>query len=137
METDLESPEDMAVSLNLILKHALLKFKSNKQNGEKILFVSRLIRKRVKPQKESAGVNNESRLTRNTCKTLFRSTEVILPDFDVKQCYEYFRAVLSKVGKSKLFKIPSWIPLLAPPKIEFNLEPPTSTSGQGCAPRQS
>jgi len=110
------------------LKHALAKLKSQKCDGEEIMFVSRLIRYKLKPQREEKDINIESRLSENfwgTCKTLFNAAENVLPTFSSSRCYDYFKGVQSQVGKLNMFKLLSWIPTLAKLTIPFNESPPT------------
>ena len=49
----------------------------------------------------------------------------MLPSFNLKQCVEYFTKTLAAVQPNKLFHIPSWIPKLSDPTIQFDLKPPT------------
>ena len=61
----------------------------------------------------------------------------------MSECLSYFTKVLSKVNPNKIFRIPSWIPMLPEPTVQFNLDPPTyqlvtnvirkmKTSGSSC-----
>ena len=49
----------------------------------------------------------------------------MLPSFNLNQCLEYFTKTLTAIYPNKLFHIPSWIPKLADPVIQFDLQPPT------------
>ena len=49
----------------------------------------------------------------------------MLPTFSMSGCLSYFTNILAKINPNKVFNIPSWIPLLPDPTIEFNLDPPT------------
>ncbi|CAB4016886.1 Hypothetical predicted protein, partial [Paramuricea clavata] len=40
-------------------------------------------------------------------------------------CLSYFSKSLAKINPNKLFVIPSWIPKLSDPEVQFNLDPPT------------
>ena len=40
-------------------------------------------------------------------------------------CFTYFSKSLAKINPTKLFNIPSWIPKLSDPEVQFNLDPPT------------
>jgi hypothetical protein len=48
-----------------------------------------------------------------------------LPTFNIDDCVKHFKTVLTKINPNKTFQIPSWIPMLPDPVIEFNLEPTT------------
>ena len=48
----------------------------------------------------------------------------MLPTFTMPECLSYFTKILAKIHPNKVFNIPSWIPLLPDPTIEFNLDPP-------------
>ena len=41
------------------------------------------------------------------------------------ECLNYFRKILAEIHPTKLFQIPSWIPKLCNPQIQFDLDPPT------------
>ena len=43
----------------------------------------------------------------------------------MSECLSYFTETLAKINPNKVFSIPTWIPLLPDPTIEFNLDPPT------------
>jgi len=94
------------------LKRELRMLKSNKQESDEIMFVSKLIRQRITtgPKKNAANVDNP--LMRNfwtTCRKIFDTTEAVLPSFDVNKCYKYFKSILSQANKLKTFIIPKWI----------------------------
>ena len=40
-------------------------------------------------------------------------------------CFTYFSKSLAKINPNRLFNIPSWIPKLSDPEVQFNLDPPT------------
>ena len=40
-------------------------------------------------------------------------------------CLSYFSKYLAKINPNKLFVIPSWIPKLSDPEVQFNLDPQT------------
>ena len=48
-----------------------------------------------------------------------------MPSFNVTDCFTYFSKSLAKINPTKLFNIPSWIPKLSDPEVQFNLDPPT------------
>jgi hypothetical protein len=41
------------------------------------------------------------------------------------ECLNYFKKILAEIHPTKLFQIPSWIPKLCNPQIQFDLDPPT------------
>ena len=43
----------------------------------------------------------------------------------MSECLSYFTNILARINPNKVFNIPSWIPLLPDPTIEYNLDPPT------------
>ena len=45
--------------------------------------------------------------------------------FNVTDCFTYFSKSLAKINPNRLFNIPSWIPKLSDPEVQFNLDPPT------------
>ena len=59
-------------------------------------------------------------------KNVMNRKDAVLPSFSMTDCLTYyFSKSLTKINPNKLFKIPSWIPQLSDPAIEFNLHPPT------------
>jgi len=78
------------------LKRELRRLKSNKQEGDEIIFVSKLIRQRITtgPKENAANVDNQ--LIRNfwtTCRKIFDTTAAVLPSLDVNRCYKYFKSI--------------------------------------------
>ncbi len=49
----------------------------------------------------------------------------MLPSFTMSECLTYFRKTLAAIHCTTLFQIPSWIPKLCNPQIQFDLDPPT------------
>ena len=58
-------------------------------------------------------------------KKIINYSESALPTFNMDDCLKYFKTVLTKVNPNKIFQIPSWIPVLPDPIVEFDLRPPT------------
>ena len=58
-------------------------------------------------------------------KKIINYSESALPTFNMDGCLKYFKTVLTKVNPNKIFQIPSWIPVLPDPIVEFDLQPPT------------
>ena len=73
-------------------------------------------------------INHDKYLQKNFwgyVKNILNINNSPLPSFNLYQCVEYFKKTLAAVNPNKLFRIPSWIPMLSDPIIQFNLEPPT------------
>ena len=49
----------------------------------------------------------------------------MFPSFSMTECAVYFTKTLAAVHPGKLFHIPSWIPRLSDPQVEFDLDPPS------------
>ena len=49
----------------------------------------------------------------------------MFPSFSMTECVVYFTKSLAAVHPGKLFHIPSWIPRLSDPQVEFDLDPPS------------
>ena len=58
-------------------------------------------------------------------KKLIESKTRVLPSFDGKKCVQYFATMLRVVSPSKITTIPSWIPVLPPSRIQFDLQSPS------------
>ena len=58
-------------------------------------------------------------------KNILNKKDNILPSFNVTQCLAYFNETLAAIQPNKLFTIPSWIPLLPDPQVQFDLDPPS------------
>ena len=58
-------------------------------------------------------------------KNIINRKDVVLPSFNMTDCLSYFSKFLAKINPNKLFVIPSWIPKLSDPEVQFNLDPPT------------
>ena len=79
------------------------------------------------------GLNNESfnhdkYITRNFwgyVKNVLNRKDTSLPSFSMTDCFSYFSKSLAKINPNKLFHLPSWIPKLSDPQVQFNLDPPT------------
>ena len=62
---------------------------------------------------------------RSYAKKFIESKTRILPSFDGEKCVQYFTTMLRAVSPSKFFTIPSWIPALPAPHVQFDLQPPS------------
>ena len=58
-------------------------------------------------------------------KNVINKKDSILPSFNVTDCFTYFYKSLAKINPNRLFNIPSWIPKLSDPEVQFNLDLPT------------
>ena len=58
-------------------------------------------------------------------KNILRKKDTVLPSFNMTQCLSHFTKTLAAIHPNKLFNIPSWIPALSDPEIQFDLDPPS------------
>ena len=58
-------------------------------------------------------------------KNVMNKSTSLLPSFTMSSCVCYFKATLSSMNPNKVFHIPSWIPKLSDPTVNFHVEPPT------------
>ena len=117
------------------LKKALKLLKSTNSNVTEIKYVARLLRNslRTNNTNKSASTldnsfNHDDYIHRNFwgyVKNVLKTKRELLPTFSMSECLSYFAKVLSKINPNKIFQIPSWIPMLPEPTVEFNLDPPT------------
>ena len=118
------------------LKKALKLLKLSNSDLAEIKYVSRLVRNKLKSNTTNDNMHNSTNESFNHDKHFERNfwgyvkkvincSESILPAFNMDDCLKYFKTVLTKVNPNKIFQIPSWIPMLHDPIIEFDLEPPT------------
>ena len=117
------------------LKKALQNLKSNKGDLSEIKYVSRTLRDKLRnnnndgPTSDSnESFNHDNYIGRNFwgyIKNVINKKDSILPSFNVTDCFTYFSKSLAKINPNRLFNIPSWIPKLSDPEVQFNLDPPT------------
>ncbi|CAB4040492.1 Hypothetical predicted protein [Paramuricea clavata] len=117
------------------LKKALQNLKSNKGNLSKIKYVSRTLRDKLRinnndglTSDSNESFNHDNFIVRNFggyIKNVINKKDSILPSFNVIDCSTYFSKSLAKNNPSRLFNIPSWIPKLSDPEVQFNFDPPT------------
>ena len=118
------------------LKKALKLLKLSNSDLAEIKYVSRLVRNKFKSNTTNDNMHNTTNESFNHDKYFERNfwgyvkkvincSESILPAFNMDDCLKYFQTVLTKVNPNKIFQIPSWIPMLHDPIIEFDLELPT------------
>ena len=111
------------------LKKALKLLKATNSNVTEIKYVARLLPNSLRTS------NTNNRLTTMITsieisgvmsKTFLKTKRELLATFSMSECLSYFTTkVLSKVNPNKIFRIPSWIPMLPEPTVQFNLDPPT------------
>jgi len=107
--------------------------KQQPQDPIRIKYVAKLLR--VKLQNKEVDVSrkmslqkDDTALLRNFwgfCKRLFVKSNEIKPTFSKSTCENYFLKILSPLNPSKVFTIPSWIPRLTAPTVEFSNQPVT------------
>jgi hypothetical protein len=117
------------------LKKALKHLKSTNSDLTEIKYVARLVRNTLRnvnnnltASNHDESFNHDDYIQRNFwgyVKNVFKVKDQMLPTFTMSECFSYFTKILAKINPTKVFNIPSWIPLLPDPTIEFNLDPPT------------
>ena len=116
------------------LKKALQNLKSNKGDLSEIKYVSRTLRDKLRNNNDgltsdsNESFNHDNYIGRNFwgyIKNVIKKKDSILPSFNVTDCFTYFSKSLAKINPNRLFNIPSWIPKLSDPEVQFNLDPPT------------
>jgi hypothetical protein len=58
-------------------------------------------------------------------KNVLYKEDTVFPSFSMTECAVYFTKTLAAVHLGKLFHIPSWIPRLSDPQVEFDLDRPS------------
>ena len=117
------------------LKKALQNLKSRKGELIEIKYVSRTLRDRLRNNSNDADDLNDSESFNHNkylersfwgyVKNIINRKDAVLPSFNMTDCLSYFSKSLAKINPNKLFVIPSWIPKLSDPEVQFNLDPPT------------
>ncbi|CAB3998171.1 Hypothetical predicted protein, partial [Paramuricea clavata] len=117
------------------LKKALQNLKSKKGELSEIKYVSRTLRDRLRNNGNDADYLNDSESFNHNkylersfwgyVKNIINRKDAVLPSFNMTDCLSYFSKSLAKINPNKLFVIPSWIPKLSDPVVQFNLDPPT------------
>ncbi|CAB4013493.1 Hypothetical predicted protein, partial [Paramuricea clavata] len=100
-----------------------------------IKYVSRTLRDKLRNNNKDGltsdsneSFNHDNYIGRNFwgyIKNVINKKDSILPSFNVTDCFTYFSKSLAKINPNRLFNIPSWIPKLSDPEVQFNLDPPT------------
>ena len=97
--------------------------------------VSRLLRDRLRKDRESPNTinqhevgNHDEYIAKNFwgyVKNVLSRHRKLLPTFDRDRCTAFFLNSFSACNKSRVFCLPKWIPLCAPPQIPFNPDTPS------------
>ena len=76
----------------------------------------------------SQSLNHDKYIGKNFwgyVKNILSKKDTVLPSFNMTQCLSHFTKTLAAIHPNKLFNIPSWIPALSDPEIQFDLDPPS------------
>ena len=110
------------------LKKALKNLKSTDGDLCEIRYLSQTLRNRLRQNNNEGSINHDKYLGRSFwgyVKQVLKKKDSVLPSFNVADCFAYFSTSLAKINPNRLFDIPSWIPNLPDPEVQFNLDPPT------------
>ena len=116
------------------LKRILKVLKRSGDDIEEIKFVSRKLRLTLRNgnigdvKTTNINFDHDSLISKSFwgyVKRFLTSKDKKLPSFTEADCISFFRNVFTSMNPNKIFRIPSWIPLFAPPQIPFNLDPPS------------
>ncbi len=113
------------------LKKALQNLKSIKGDLSEIKYVSRTLRNKLQNKNNNANglscgdkelFNHDKYLGRNFwgyVKNVIHKKDALLPSFNMTDYLTYFSKSVIKIN----LNIPSWIPKLSDPEVQFNLDP--------------
>ena len=118
------------------LKKALRNLKSTNSDITEIKYVSRALCDKLRDNNKNTqtdtnhdeSFNHDKYLERNFwgyVKNVLKTKRTVLPSSSMPECLNYPRKILAEIHPTKLFQIPSWIPKLCNPQIQFDLDPPT------------
>ena len=117
------------------LKKALSNLKSTNSEVAEIKYVSRILRNKLRnhgdiqtDSNRDNSFNHDKYIERNFwgyVKNVLNKEDTVFPSFSMTECAVYFTKTLAAVHPGKLFHIPSWIPRLSDPQVEFDLDPPS------------
>ena len=134
-EVDSETIQEFNGLSKAQLKKRLKELKAANSDAAKIRYASKLLRSRVSVTSPDAQHVNSmaSNDHDNLCnknlwsyaKKFIEKPKSVLPTFDKSTCAEYFRRTLTTINPGKYFRIPSWIPQLSAPTVQFTDKPPT------------
>ena len=116
------------------LKKALKTLKSTNSDVAEIKYVSCLLRNKLDTNRNKSTLttdesfNHDKYIERNFweyVKNIFSRKHSVLPTFNMTECSSYSKNVFAKINPNKLSEIPSWIPVLPNPIVEFDPNPPS------------
>ena len=117
------------------LKKALKTLKSTSGELDEIKYVSHILRDKLRSNNNnessldsSQSLNHDKYIGKNFwgyVKNILSKKDTVLPSFNMTQCLSHFTKTLAAIHPNKLFNIPSWIPALSDPEIQFDLDPPS------------
>ena len=127
------------------LKKTLKDVKSINKEPDEIRYVSHILRKKLRPDNtksysstssqnnshsNSEPLNHDKYKGKNFwgyVKNVINMKETVFPSFKINmtQCLSYFIKTLAAIHPTKWFTIPSWIPALSDPEVQFDLDPPS------------
>jgi hypothetical protein len=116
------------------MKRALMKLKHSGPIGVnsalhiEIRFLAGRIRESLNERVNSRQIKDRDFNSRfwPTCKRAFETVISMAPTFNLAECFDYFKNILSISSNSlDLFMIPDWFVKIPPPSIPFNLAPPS------------
>ena len=117
------------------LKKCLKQLKLSNTDPNEIKYVARTLRDKLRnacqintTQNQNKTFNHDNYISRNFwgyVKNILNKNTCLLPCFPMSECLNYFKKTLCSINPNKLFHIPSWIPKLSDPIVNFDLQPPT------------
>jgi hypothetical protein len=117
------------------LKKCLKQLKLSNADPHEIKYVARTLRDKLRnacqintTQNQNKTFNHDNYISRNFwgyVKNVLNKNTCLLPCFPMSECLNYFKKTLCSINPNKLFCIPSWIPKLSDPIVNFDLQPPT------------
>ena len=117
------------------LKKGLKQLKLSNADPHGINYVARTLRDKLRnacqintTQNQNKTFNHDNYISRNFwgyVKNILNKNTCLLPCFPMSECLNCFKKTLCSINPNKLFHIPSWIPKLSDPIVNFDLQPPT------------
>ena len=116
------------------LKRRLHELKASSGAPEEIVYVSKLLRRKLDKSKNDRCENVcddlhlRDKLKTSfwkTCDKIFKPVINCIPQFTITTCFEYFSNILKNKTGGRNFEIPSWIPGFSDPTSPFNSDEPT------------
>ena len=117
------------------LKKCLKQLKLSDADPHEIKYLARTLRDKLRnacqintTRNQNKTFNHDNYISRNFwgyVKKIMNKNTCLLPCFPMSECLNYFKKTLCSINPNKLFHIPSWIPKLSDPIVNFDLQPPT------------